>query len=183
MEYELKIPKERIAVLIGNNGSNKKDLEIKCGVKIDINSDDGDVFVSSEDSFKAYISMQILKAISRGFNPDVAKLLLNENYILEVIKITDFSGKSKLKQKRLKGRVIGVDGKARKTIEKLTNTNISVYGKTVGIIGEARDVELAARGIESILSGAPHGPIFKSLEERKKEWFERGLKDEQNNSN
>lgn len=177
MEYELKVPKERIAVLIGDKGKTKRGLEKKGGVKIKIDSEEGDVVVSSEDSLKAYNVLQVLKAIARGFNPKIAELLLKENYILDIIQVKEYSGKNKKKQKRLKGRIIGADGKARKVIESITDTHLSVYGKTVSIIGEAEGVELAGRAVESILSGAPHGPIFKSLEERKREWFKRKLED------
>ena len=75
----------------------------------------------------------------------------------------------------MKGRLIGTEGKARKTIETLTDCYISVYGKTVAIIGEVRDVSLARSAVEGLLRGAPHGNIYKWLEKRKKEVRKKGV--------
>ncbi|QQG39210.1 MAG: RNA-processing protein [Candidatus Woesearchaeota archaeon] len=167
--YEVKIPKDRIAVIIGKKGQEKKLLEEKTGTKIKIDSKEGDVIVSSEDSLKAFLSKDIVKAIGRGFNPKITQNLLNENYNLEIIDIPSITGKSKEKQKRLKGRAIGKEGKAKKMVEQITGTDIVIYGKTISIIGEIEDTSLAKRAMIDILSGYPHGPIYKRLQQRKKE--------------
>jgi ribosomal RNA assembly protein len=65
---------------------------------------------------------------------------------------------------RLKGRVIGESGKSRKTIEDLSDTQISVYGKTIGIIGEAENTNMAKKAIDMLLTGAPHSTVFRILE-------------------
>jgi ribosomal RNA assembly protein len=70
---------------------------------------------------------------------------------------------------RLKGRVIGAKGKARKAIEELTQTNISVYGKTIAIIGEIQNVGTARRAIESLLMGSMHATVFKWLEKQRRD--------------
>ena len=46
---------------------------------------------------------------------------------------------------RVRARIIGSQGKTRAFIEEITETNISVYGKTVGIIGRAEYVTLARK--------------------------------------
>ena len=51
----------------------------------------------------------------------------------------------------------------------LTDTHISVYGKTIGIIGEHQDVADARTAVENMLKGAPHGNVYKWLEKRRKE--------------
>ena len=94
-------------------------------------------------------------------------MLLNEEYRLEIINIQDFTKKSKKKFVRIKARLIGKQGKARKVLEKLTMTDISVYGKTVCIIGKIEDVMLAKIGVEKLLKGAPHGNVYKFIELQK----------------
>ena len=69
----------------------------------------------------------------------------------------------------MKGRVIGAEGKARKMIEALTDTEISVFGKTLAIIGKHEDTAIAKRACEALLSGAPHSNIFLALEKHKKQ--------------
>lgn len=157
--YDIKIPKKRIAVLIGERGKDKRNLEKLSKCKIDINSD-GEVFIHSEDNLMAYICMNIVKVIGRGCNPDVALSLLNENNCYEIINITDFSGKSKNKLGRIKGRIIGTGGKVRKNIELLTDTTIAIYGKTVCIVGKIEEVAIAREAVCDILKGAPFGPVY-----------------------
>ena len=167
--YELKIPKDRIAVLIGKSGDIKKQIEVETHTSININSKDGDVTISGEDALGLYAAREVIRAISRGFNPEYARLLLKPDYSFEVFNIAEFSGKNKNAIARLKGRVIGKEGKARKIIEELTEVNICVYGKTVAIIGEIENVGIARRAIQSLLTGAPHSNVYTWLEHRRKE--------------
>jgi ribosomal RNA assembly protein len=163
----LKIPRDRIAVLIGKKGKIKKEVETATKTKLKIDSREGDVDISGKDAINLYNAREVIKAIGRGFNPDVAILLLKQDYVLEIINIEDFARTTNIK--RVKGRLIGTKGKARKTIETLTECYISVYGKTVSIVGSAENVVLARRAIEGLLRGAKHANIYKWLERRRKE--------------
>ena len=164
--YELKIPKERIAVLIGKRGEIKKQIEEQTKTQLEVDSREGDVIIKGDDTIRMYTAREIIKAIGRGFNPECALLLLKSDYCFEVININDFI-KSKSQLNRVRGRVIGSEGKARKTVEELTETSISVYGKTIGIIGEPEKVSVARRAIESLLGGSPHSSIYRWLEKNR----------------
>src|SRR3989344_5579921 len=146
-EEEIKIPKDRIAVLIGEKGSTRKLLEERTSTKLQIDSKEGDIRISGEDNLNIFITKNIIKAIGRGFNPSIAIRLLSEDTYFELISLVDFAGKSKKKMDRLKSRVIGTRGKCRSTIERMTNTNIVIYGKTISIIGKDSDVGLAKRAL------------------------------------
>jgi len=65
---------------------------------------------------------------------------------------------------RIKGRIIGDGGKARVNMENLSNADITVYGKTVSVIGEPTQLKLAIDAIESLLSGSMHGHVYKKIE-------------------
>jgi len=166
--YDTKIPKERIAVLIGKDGETKKQIESALNVKLRIDSNEGDVFLEGEDALGLYSAKEVVKAIGRGFNPDIALLLLKQDYIIEIVNIADYI-KSKNTIIRLKGRVIGAEGRSRKTIEELTETFISVYGKTIGIIGFSENVSIARKAVESLLNGSPHSTVYKWLEKRRRD--------------
>jgi ribosomal RNA assembly protein len=166
---ELRISKQRLAVLIGEKGKTKREIESKTKTRITVDSEEGDVVITGDDSLQVFLTEKIVRAIGRGFNPVLALKLLNENNCIEIIQIKQFTGKSRKKQIRLKGRIIGQEGKARRLIEEITNTDISIYGKTCSIIGSVETVPLAKRAIEALLSGAPHGPIYKALEQRMRE--------------
>ncbi|MBS3151024.1 RNA-processing protein [Candidatus Woesearchaeota archaeon] len=162
---EIKIPKARVAVLLGVKGKTKRRIEIITNTKLKINSKEGEVEISGEP-FEVYQAEPILKAIARGFNPDTALCLGYEENCFELIDIKHYSGNSKKKFSRMKSRLIGAKGKCRKTIEQIAGVKLSIYGKTVGIIGKIEDVHLARIAVLDILNGAPHGPVYKNLEER-----------------
>lgn len=167
-DYEIKIPKDRIAVLIGKKGAVKRKIQRLTHTKLVVDSKEGDVTVESEDSFAAYSTKLIVKAIGRGFNPDIALLLTDEDYSLEILDITEFVGKSNKNLQRVKARVIGTGGKAWKMIERLTSCHLSVYGRTVGIIGPTEEVTLARQAVEDLLKGAPHGNVYRYVQDKKR---------------
>lgn len=172
--YELKVPKNRVAVIIGKDGSVKKEIEESTKTKLNIDSKEGDIFVSGEDALGLYTAREIIKAIGRGFNPDVAKLLLKQDYIFEVVDLSEYV-KSKDAMVRLKGRVIGKEGKSRRLIEELTESSISVFGKTISIIGQPESAANAKQAVESLLRGSTHANVYKWLEKRRRELKRRAI--------
>ncbi|MBL7056350.1 RNA-processing protein [Candidatus Woesearchaeota archaeon] len=167
--YELKITKERVAVLIGKDGEVKKNLEKETKTRIKIDSKEGEIFIYGEDALGLYTCRELVRAVGRGFNPEIAKLLLKQDYILEILSLSEYVGKSKDAMIRLKGRVIGREGKSRKIIEDLTESYISVYGKTISIIGETEGASMAKRAVENLLKGSTHANVYKWLEKRRRE--------------
>ena len=95
----LKIPQNRVGALIGTNGDVKKSIEKLTGTIIDIDSDDGTVYITPredmEDPLGVWNANHIVKAIARGFNPDVAMKLIHDDIYLEVMKLPLYIGKSK----------------------------------------------------------------------------------------
>jgi ribosomal RNA assembly protein len=168
LSYELRIPKERIAVLIGTDGETKKRLEEELHLKLLIDSKEGDVIVTGEDAVMLYTGREIVRAVARGFNPDIALLLLKQDYVFELIDLTDYAKHANHLQ-RLKGRVIGSEGKSRKLIEEYTESNVSVYGKTIGIIAPMETITLAKQAVHSLLSGSPHASVYRWLERKRRE--------------
>jgi len=85
--YAIKVPKERIGVLIGKNGEIKKKIEEETHIQIDVDSKEGEIRVSGEDALALFTSKNIIKAIARGYNPDIALTLLKQDYILELLEV------------------------------------------------------------------------------------------------
>jgi ribosomal RNA assembly protein len=167
--YELKIPQERVAVLIGKSGEIKKNIEADTKTQVKVDSLEGDIFVYGEDALGLYTAREIIRAIGRGFNPEIAKLLLKQDYVFEYIELNEYTGKSKNTLLRLKGRVIGKEGKSRRLIEELSEAYISVYGKSVCIIGTAESAAMAKRAVEALLKGSTHASVYKWLENKRRE--------------
>jgi ribosomal RNA assembly protein len=162
MIEEVKIPEQRKGVLIGANGSVKREVEKKTRTVITI--DDG-IEIEGEvlDVLKA---KEIIKAIGQGFAPEKAFKLLGEDYRLVVISLDRENEKM---TERIFSRIIGSKGKCKRNIETLTKTDIIVYGKTVSIIGKWEDVDKANDAIEMIIDGKMHAYVYKCIEERESE--------------
>jgi len=167
--YELKVPQERVAVLIGKNGEVKKTIEADTKTQIKVDSLEGDIFIYGDDALGLYTAREVVRSIGRGFNPEIAKLLLKQDYVFEYISLSEYTGKSKNTMLRLKGRVIGKEGRSRKLIEELSESYVSVYGKSVSIIGTAETAALAKRAVEALLSGSTHASVYKWLERKRRE--------------
>lgn len=143
----IKIPRERIGVLIGPKGKVKQQIEQILKVKLEVDSETGGVTIllseDAEDPSVLFRAKELVLAIGRGFSPERAFQLFNEDTILQIIDLRDIVGKSESSMKRLKGRVIGKEGKTRRVIEELTETEVAVYGHTIGIIGKPEQVQIA----------------------------------------
>jgi ribosomal RNA assembly protein len=168
MSYEqiVRIPVERVAALIGKKGESKKHLEEACHVSLEIDGQNGSVVVKSNsveegDPFKA---TSVVEAVGRGFSPQRALRLLEPETTLEVMDLRDYAGKSENSIERIKGRIIGLNGKSRKVIEDLTKCSVSVYGRTVAIIGEASEAKLAKDAVDMLASGSRHGSVYNMLQ-------------------
>lgn len=169
MSFEklIRIPNDRIGVLIGKSGNVKSKIEQVCHVSLEIDGTTGEVWIKSNDDvekIEPFKAMEIVTAISRGFSPENAMTLMKGENSLHVIDLRDFAGKSSANIERIKGRLIGESGKARRNMENLSGTLISVYGKTVSVIGDTNKLRLAVDAIASISSGSMHGAVYNKLE-------------------
>jgi ribosomal RNA assembly protein len=166
---EIKVSSARIGALIGKSGSTKREIEEKIGVSILIDSEEGLVTVEGEDPIRVLSAIEVIRAINRGFSPERAfRLLEDEDLMLDVMDLADLSGSTR-QLERLRGRIIGKAGTSRAQIEDMTNTGISVHGKTVAIIGTPDQIKTAKSAVEMLIQGVPHEHVYAFLDRKKKE--------------
>lgn len=166
-ERNIKIPLERVGILIGKEGKVKSMIEKNCGVRLDIDSENGDVTIKGNapiESMEPFKAIELVTAIARGFSPDRATRLLEEDTILQVIDLKEYAGKSRNALERIKGRIIGSGGKARRLIEELSEVYISVHGHYVAIIGKPEEVRLATEAVRMLASGSMHKSAYNMLQ-------------------
>ena len=168
-QHTIKIPQERIGALIGKRGKVKQQIEKRCGVEIVIDSETGDAIISGNKSIEqmeAFRAIEVITAISRGFSPERAYRLLenNDEIIFQQMDLRDYAGKSPNALERIKGRIIGEGGKARRMIEDLSGASVSVYGHTVGFIGDYKEVKLATDAIILLAKGSMHKTVYNMLQ-------------------
>lgn len=163
----IRIPGDRIGVLIGNNGKTRRQIESTFGVKITVESESGGVEIKvnqdQPDVSVMFTVKNIVKAIGRGFSPKKALMLQDEDNDIMVIDLEEYVGTSKNAQNRVRGRIIGKEGKSRELLEELTECQVSVYGGTVALIGPYEMLQVAKEAIEMLLNGSFHKTVWNHL--------------------
>ncbi len=166
MEEVIRIPHSRVGVVIGKEGATKKLIEERCEVEVDVKRD-GEITLKG-DAEKVYFAKDVIKAIGRGFSPEIALKLLEEDYMLEIIDLDDYYNTENAKR-RIRGRVIGKEGRAKKEIERATDAYISVFGDTVSIIAPYYTMPYAKEAVEKLIKGAKHSTTFNYLSRAREE--------------
>jgi len=146
------IPKERAGVI---NKTVMDKLKNELGIDI---SRRGNTVELKGEGLEYLLARNIVIAIAKGFSPIRAYRLLDEEQEIAVIEL----GKN---ASRVRARLIGTKGKARKRIEYKTGANISVQGKTVAIIGGYDQLDKARQAVNMLIDGTSHVFVFRWLEE------------------
>ena len=168
----VKIPQNRVGALIGPEGKTKAELEQRSGCRLHIDGETGEVSIEDEKAFEPILVLKVrdvVRGIGRGFSPDHALRLFQDDTYLDIIDLTDYVGKETKDIERVRARVIGTHGKTRRSIEEACGVEVSILGKTVAIIGEMGEVAIAREAVEMLLGGASHGTVYKFLERTRKE--------------
>jgi len=170
----IKIPGDRIGALVGPEGSIKAAIERKLSVDLHVDSQNGTVQITlsndAEDPTVLFKAKEVVTAIGRGFAPNHAfRLLKDDDTVFEMINLREIVGRSQSDLKRLKGRVIGKEGKTRRIIEELSGANLSVYGHTISIIGHADQAAIAREAVRMLLRGSLHGTVYRFLHKKRRE--------------
>jgi ribosomal RNA assembly protein len=171
MIQEIKIATNRVGVLIGKGGSTKRELEVKTHATITIDSKEGLVKVegAEENTLLVLRAVETINAINSGFSPERAfELLEDEDLLLDIIDLSQ-TGDNPHQLDRLKGRIIGKDGRAREQIENMTDVDLSVFGHTVALIGYPEQMKTARAAIDMLIEGVPHENVFAFLDRKRKE--------------
>ena len=169
----IKIPLQRVGVLIGPSGTTKKTIENRLSVLLDIDGESGSVWITPQntnnDPFALFRTRDIVLAIGRGFVPDKAFRLFHDEVYLGVIDLRDIFGKSDSDISRVKSRVIGKKGRTRQQIEELSGTVLSIYGHTIMMIGNQSQVDVAREAVQRFIRGDQHKSVYEFLQRKRRE--------------
>ncbi|MEM5804640.1 MAG: KH domain-containing protein [Candidatus Aenigmatarchaeota archaeon] len=149
------IPEDRLESM------KKAKLKIEKTLGVSLDFSENSVEIEGEDGLKVMQAKNVVKAIGRGFAPERAERLFKEEQMLEILDVGA--------NDRIKSRIIGTEGKTRHEIEKSTDASVSVYGKTVSIIGTWEQVKNAKEAIEMLINGSEHKTVYRFLEKLRKE--------------
>ena len=171
MEHLCRVPRDRIAVLIGKSGETRRLIGEACGGEISIDSQTGDVSIEWKDEPDPVRRMKapdVITAIGRGIAPSRAVQLLEDEVFLRMYDIREWVGKQPNQTRRMRSRLIGRNGRIRSLIEEISNCEMAIHGSTVLVIGDQEGIALAAPAIEGILRGSEHSTVLHGLEQDRK---------------
>jgi ribosomal RNA assembly protein len=167
------IPLDRLGVLIGKEGTTKSKIESAFKSRLIIQSETGVIEIvpreDTDDPTTILRARDVVRAIARGFSPERALQLVDDDIVLDIIDLRETFGRNERDIARLKGRVIGREGKIRRLIEEMTDAKVSVYGHTISMLGEYETVTAAREAIEMLLKGKQHSSVYKLLRKIKAE--------------
>jgi len=166
----VKVPQDRIGVLIGEGGETMREIERRAEVRLDIDSESGAVAIDDVgDPVLGMLAPDVVRAIGRGFTPEAALSILDDE--LRTFELVDLESHTRNKNdlQRQKGRLIGENGRTRELMEELTGAEVVIKGTTLGVIGQPEEVEAVRRAVGMILDGAPHGAVYSFLERKHNE--------------
>jgi ribosomal RNA assembly protein len=161
MTEVVRIPEERIPVLIGRNGSVKGWIEKATKTRVEVSDI---VEIEGEDPLLLMKARDIVRAIGRGFSPAHAKRLLEEDCELHVLSL---QGETPKKRQRILGRIIGNSGRAKKRIESETGAVICIMGKTISLIGTPEELGPAEEALGELLCGKTHAYAYSVMRRSK----------------
>ena len=174
MEEEIvRIPAERVKILLGKDGETKELIEKKCNITLKVDAE-GEVDIKGE-SENLFLYKDVIIAIGRGFNPQKALKLVDHDYQFYLFHLKEYLSSEKA-IKRVKGRIIGQEGKMRKEIEHAAECDLSVFGNTVGIIARMDTLDYAKEAVEMLINGAMHSTVYTVLGKAKRKILESRLK-------
>jgi len=169
----VRIPKERVGILIGPEGRVKQIVEERLQVRLEVDNDGSVTITLLENATDPSLLLKakdVVTAIGRGFSPEVVyRFMRSEDELFDLIDLRQIFGRSESDIKRIKGRIIGADGKTRKLIEELTEANVVVYGHTVGFIGSFEQVDSARNAVQMIIEGCQHHTVYRYLQRKRTE--------------
>lgn len=167
--YE-KLPLDRIGVLIGEHGRVKEEVMGRTNTRITVDSTTGTVIIEpaspNTTALQLMKARDIVRAIAYGFSPERAMRLLDEDQVLIVLDLRQYVGDKPNHLQRVKGRIIGEEGKARRNIEEVTGTYVSIYRDYIAIIGDYESANIAKEAIEMLIQGRQHSTVYRFLERK-----------------
>jgi ribosomal RNA assembly protein len=158
---------EEIGRILGKNKSNAKKLEQAFDISLTISKTDGIIAATvkskkKDEAFNEYTAMNVLEALAFGFDQEAALQLRDPDFMFRRIDIKAYVKGARVSV--IKGRIIGLGGKTKRTLEIISECDVVIREHSVGVIGRAENVDIASQAILALIRGAPTPRVFNSLE-------------------
>ncbi len=166
-KFYLLISPEKAASFL-KDPSPIKEIERLTRTKISVERGGRVVIEPTEETSPIEImkARDVMTALSLGFALEDALSLLSDDVVMEVLDVRDYliDHKNEKELRRIIGRIIGKKGKAKRNLEKISGTKISISDGKVAIIGDYESVEAVKEAVSSLIEGLMHGTVYHKLE-------------------
>lgn len=134
-------------------------LEKRLRVKITVQ---GKKITIDGPALEEYEASLVFDAVDFGFPLDIAILAKDEDMTFKRLSIKDFT--RRVDMEVVRGRLIGTQGRTRRTIENIADCHIRIQDNEVGILGSAEEVEYTVTAIANLIRGSKQSNVYKFLE-------------------
>jgi ribosomal RNA assembly protein len=155
-----KIICEKIIRIIKSKGNLEKELN----VKLEINEKEVSISGKTEDE---YIAERIIEALDFGFPFSSALDIKKDDFIFEILNIKEHATQKNFE--RIRGRIIGKEGKTLRTISSLSDCHVELFGNKIGIIGYAENIRAVEEACKLLIRGSKQANVYAYLEGHKPE--------------
>jgi ribosomal RNA assembly protein len=155
-----KIICEKIIRIIKSKGNLQRELN----VTLDINGKEISISGSPEEE---YIAEKVIEALDFGFPFASALDIKKDDFIFETMNIKEYSNQKNFE--RVRGRIIGKDGKTLRTISNLSDCHIELLGNKLGIIGYSENIRKVEEACKILIKGSKQANVYAYLEKHRPE--------------
>ncbi len=156
----------------------KKKIEEELEISL---TNKGKEFFIDGSAENEYLAEKIIEALDFGFPLEEALMIRDEEFIFDKVRIKDHTKRDDLP--RIRGRIIGTQGRTLETISSLTNCFLQLKENEVGIIGPAESIRFTEGAIISLIKGAKQANVYAHLEKNHPQpILDFGIKDEKKKS-
>jgi ribosomal RNA assembly protein len=152
----VKIPEKEVSRVV----RSVSELERVSGVRVER---EGSVFYIEGGGASEWNCEQVLKALGNGFSTKNAFKLFSDDYFADEIDVESAVWRKEKALGRVKGRIIGGEGKAKEVIERLTGVRMVVGDKKVFFIGRFDEVKNAKEAVLRLMEGVKHSQVYNYL--------------------
>lgn len=153
-----KIIIEKLGIIL----KNKAKLEKELGIKIENRGKE--IYISGSPE-EEYTAEKIIEALDFGFPLSDALEIKRDNFTFEILNIKECTSQKNFE--RIRGRIIGKNGKALKTISNLSGCSIELSGNKLGIIGNCENLRNTEEACKLLIKGTKHANVYAYLEKHK----------------
>jgi ribosomal RNA assembly protein len=153
----------------------KNRIQLTEALNVEITNRGKEIYIDGHPE-EEYFAEKVIDAINFGFSVSTALLIKKEDLIFEILNIKEHTTRKDLE--RIRGRIIGKEGKALKVLTTLTGCFFEMNENQIGIIGSPECIQNAQDACISIIKGSKHANVYCHLEKNRPEKvYDLGLKE------